>query len=186
MLKSEYIRRLAQDLDVREDALLQEAKKIKSAKTYIDLNEAPQKKALNINPTEKLLIKLMLEETELIQRIKESLEPADFQDERTSRIVSIMFDLTSQGKNIEPASLLNYLGDEDISQVVCESIFAPENLSTQHKERVVDDCIQRLKNEKLKLKKQHLHDQIKTAQNLGDEERLHRLIEEFHCLIKKR
>jgi hypothetical protein len=97
-----------------------------------------------------------------------------------------MFDLASQGKNIEPHLLINHLGEEDISQIICESIFAPEGSTSEDKERVVNDCIQRLKNEKLKLKRQHLHDQIKTAQHLGDEERLQRLIEEFHCLIKKR
>jgi DNA primase len=186
VLKSEYIKRLAEDLDIREDALLQEAKKVKPDRAYAGLNNAFGKKALNINPTEKLLIKLMLEETELIQQIRENLEPADFQDERISRIVSIMFDLASQGKNIEPHLLINHLGEEDISQIICESIFAPEGSTSEDKERVVNDCIQRLKNEKLKLKRQHLHDQIKTAQHLGDEERLQRLIEEFHCLIKKR
>jgi len=186
VLRSEYIKRLAQEMDIREDALLEDLKKISHAAPYIDLNEMPKRQALNVNPTEKLLIKLMLEENEFIHRIREHLEPSDFQDERTSRIVSIMFDLVSQGKNIEPQILLNYLGDEDISQVVYESVFLPEDLSMQHKEKIVDDCIQRLKTEKLKLKKQRLHDEIRTAQNLGDEERLHRLIEEFHYLIKKR
>ena len=184
VLKSEYIKRLAQDLDIREDALLQEAKKAGPVKPYADLNETPHKKELNINPTEQLLIKLMLEETELIERIKKVLEPADFQDERISRIVSIMFDLATQGKNIEPRLIINYLDDEDISQVVCESLFLPGDLSIQDKEKVIDDCVQRLKSKKLRLKRQHLHEQIKIAQNLGDEERLNRLIEEFHYLIK--
>ena len=60
VLKSEYIKKLAQELDISEDALLQEIKKIKEDKPYVDLREGPHKKALNINPTEKLLIKLML------------------------------------------------------------------------------------------------------------------------------
>ncbi|MCX5703620.1 MAG: DNA primase [Candidatus Omnitrophica bacterium] len=185
VLKSEYIKKLAEDLDIREDALLEDAKKIKPDRPYLDANVTVAKKALNINPTEKLLIKLMLEENELIHQIRESLQPADFQDERISRIVSVMFDLASQGKNIEPHFLINHLGDEDISQIVCESIFLPESQDPQQKERVVNDCIRRLKSENLKLKREHLHDQIKAAQHLGDEEGLHKLIEEFNCLIKK-
>lgn len=185
VLKSEYIKRLSQELDIKEDALLQEIRKVKEEKQYSGSLETIKKKALNINPTEKLLIKLMLEEKELIHRIKESLEPADFQDERISRIVSIMFELIEQGKAIEPSFLINYLGDEDISQVICESMFLPDNSSLQHKERVVEDCIKRLKNEKLRLKRQRLHEQINEAQNLGDEKKLHLLIEEFHYLIKK-
>ena len=185
VLKSEYIKRLSEELKVGEDALLQEIKKIKPEKSYQSLEQAPLRKDLNISPTEKLLIKLMLEEAELIESIKERLEPADFQDERLSKIVSIMFDLCSQGKSIEPRNLMNDLGENDVSQIICESTFLPE-VSSQDKEKVIDDCIQRLKNERSKLKKQRLHDQIKQAQHLGDEESLQRLTREFQYLIKKR
>jgi len=186
ILKAEYIKRLAQELDVREDALLQELNKIKETKPYPDLDTGGStKKALNINPTEKLLIKLMLEEEALINHISQRLTPADFQDERTARIVSLMFDLIEQGKNIEPNKLINYLNDEAASQVICESTLLPE-IPVQNKENIINDCIRRLKNERLRIKKQHLHEQIKTAEGLGDEEGLNRLMQEFHCLIKER
>jgi len=185
LLKSEYIKRLSEELKVGEDALLQEIKKVKPEKSYQNLEQAPLRKDLNINPTEKLLIKLMLEEAEFIEHIRESLEPADFQDERVSKIVSIMFDLCAQGKSIEPRNLMNDLGENDVSQIICESTFLPE-VSSQDKEKVIDDCIQRLKNERLKFKKQKLHDEIKQAQHLGDEESLQRLTREFQYLIKKR
>ena len=185
VLKSEYIKRLAQGLDIKEDALLQELSKIKEAKPYLDLHAQTAKKSPGINPTEKLLIKLMLEEREFIDRIKESLEPADFQDERVSRIVSIMFDLIEQDKEIEPKKIVNRIEDDDILQVICEATFMPE-VSGQNKEEVIDDCIQRIKCEKLRLKREHLHDQIKTAQDTGDEDRLQRLMQEFHHLIKSK
>jgi uncharacterized protein YpiB (UPF0302 family) len=95
-----------------------------------------------------------------------------------------MFDLVSQGKNIEPSSLVSYLGDEGISQLICESVFLPD-VSSQNKDKVVSDCIQRIKKERTKLKRENLHEQIKSAQHLGDEEKLHQLIREFHQLIKK-
>lgn len=185
VLKFEYIKRLAEDLDVKEDALLQELKKIKEGKPYLYTDQTVQKKLLNINPTEKLLIKLMLEETELINhlRLKNALEPADFQDEVTSRIVSVMFELIEQGKNIEPSSLMSHLKDDNISQLICESVFLPE-VSAQQKEKVVDDCVRRLKSARLALKRQRLHEQIKIAENLGDEEKLNRLTQEFNHLIK--
>ena len=100
-------------------------------------------------------------------------------------IVSVMFDLVSQGKSIEPRLLLDHLGDEDVSQIICESSFLPDDLSGQHKERVIKDCVQRLKSERVRLRRQSLHEQIKTAQASGDDERLNELMKEFHCLIKK-
>lgn len=184
VLKSEYLKCLAEDLNLREDALLQELKKIKVDKPYFGIDQTRPERVLNINPTERLLIKLMLEETELINRLKDKLTPADFQDERISRIISILFDLIEQGRQIEPRKLINYLEGEDLLQLVCESAFLPYD-SQENKEKIVDDCIQRLKNEQLRLKKQNLHEQIKTAQGLGDEERLRRLIQEFHHLMKR-
>jgi len=186
ILRSEYIKRLAQELDIREDALLQEIKKLSQQKQYSVSNEIIHKKNLNINPTEQLLIKLMLEETELIEHIRKNLEPADFQDELAFRVVSIMFDLLEQGKNVEPATLMSYLEGEDALQLICESVFVPDNLSAQHKEKVINDCIKRLKTEKLKSKKHHLQNQITSAEQLGDEEKLNRLKEEFNYLIKQR
>ena len=183
VLKSEYIKKLAQALDVQEEALFQELGKIKQDKVYAPVSGTEPPKALNINPTEKLLIKMMLEEVETIKRIRESLEPADFQDDRISRLVSVMFDLTAQGKKIETSNLINHLEDNDMLRVICESTFSPE-VSEQNREEIIDDCIHRLKNQRLKLKRQYLHDQIKSAQREGDEEKLHKLIRDFDNLIK--
>lgn len=184
ILKSEYIKRLAEELNVDEHSILQELKKTKDNRLHTVMHQDASKKSLNINPVEKLLIKLMLEEKELIETIRQHIEPADFQDEKTAKIVSIMFDLVEQGKNLEPNSLMNYCGEEEISQIICESMFLPE-VSEQNKEKVVSDCINRLRSEKLRLKRQRLHDQIKTAQHQGDEEALSKLIAEFDYLIKK-
>jgi DNA primase len=185
VLKSEYIKRLAQKLQVKEEALLEEAGKLNQAPALNLSVITPGKKPLAINPTEKLLIKLMLEEAELISRIRENLEPGDFHDERAARIVSVMFELASQGKDIQPHFLINACGDDDISQLICESMFVAEDTSSQHKERLVDDCIRRLKLQNSRLKRQHLQERIAVVQSSGDEATLQKLIEEFHNLIKK-
>lgn len=182
--KSEYVKMLAESLSVGEDALLQELKKAKEVSSTVGQTKEAVKKPLTINPTEKLLIKLMLEESGLIQRIKDDIEPADFQDSCASRIVSVMFDLAAQGKTIEPNLLANYLQEDDALQVIWESTFMPD-VSSQDKDKIIDDCIQRLKSQRLKLKRQRLHEQIKSAQYSGDEEQMHRLLEEFHHLIKR-
>ena len=87
VLKSEYLKKLSQELDIKEDALLEEAKKVKITVPFASQEIKERKKPLAINPTEKMLIRLMLEESSLIEQIRKDLEPADFQDERASRIV---------------------------------------------------------------------------------------------------
>jgi len=185
ILKSEYVRKLAQELNVKEEALLEELKKVKQEKPFLNAHMAKPRKRIDINPTERLLMSLMLEESSLINRIREAIDVRDFQDERISRIVSIMFDLADQGKVVAPQILMNHLG-EDISELVCESVFLPQGSSDAHREKVVNDCIQRMKQERMKSERLKLHEQIKSAQALGDSERLSRLTEEFHSLIKKK
>jgi DNA primase len=184
VLKSEYLKKLSQELDIKEDALLEEAKKVKITVPFASQEIKERKKPLAINPTEKMLIRLMLEESSLIEQIRKDLEPADFQDERASRIVSVMFDLTQQGITVEPRTLINHFGEEEISEVVCETILS-EDTTLEKREKLMQDCIRRMKNDKLKVCQQNLHDQIKEAQHLGDEERLRQLMHEFHNLIKK-
>ncbi|MCM8795920.1 MAG: DNA primase [Candidatus Omnitrophica bacterium] len=185
ILKSEYLKQLAEALELKEETLLEELKKLKRQNSYPQLSKPGSGRKLHINPTEKLLVKLMLEEAELLNHIRQRLEPKDFQDERISRIVGIMFNLLEQGKTVNAAKLMNYLEDEEILKVICESTFLPEVLR-EDKERVVDDCINRLKEQRLRFERQKLHDEIRSAQHSGDKERLNSLIQEFHNLIKKR
>jgi hypothetical protein len=95
-----------------------------------------------------------------------------------------MYDLIEQGKKVEVSSLMNHLEKDELSRLVCEAHFSPE-LSFEDKERVVTDCIKRLKVQKLHSRKQKLHKQIKDAQDSGDEDMLRRLMVEFQELIRK-
>ena len=63
-------------------------------------------------------------------------------------------------------------------------MFMP-SLTDQGREKAVNDCIARIKIQRLKSRREHLHLQIKSAQSLGDEGKLNSLIQEFHNLIKK-
>ncbi|OGX45888.1 MAG: hypothetical protein A3G38_02180 [Omnitrophica WOR_2 bacterium RIFCSPLOWO2_12_FULL_51_8] len=81
---------------------------------------------------------------------------------------------------------MNRLEGEDISQIVCESIFLTEDSSPEHKEKILHDCVRRLKSQNLKIKKERLHNDIRLAQDSGDSEKLQRLTQEFHQLIKTR
>lgn len=185
IVKADYIRKFAEELGVAEHYVLEELKKIKIDKPYSGLTQATLKKALEINPTEKLLVRLMIEEARLINDIKEHIGPQDFQDKRLGRIVAIMFELADSGQSIEPSKLMNHLGAQDnMLQLVCETAFS-DGEDTGDRERVIYDCIARLKGRRLKEKKEQLHEEIKAAQHLGDEAALKQLMQEFHHLTKK-
>jgi len=179
VLKSEYIKKLAQELDIREDALLEKLRNTKLERNY-QPQERTGKIAPDINPTEKLLIKLVLEENALIERIR----AADFRDERTAKIVSTMIELIQQGKSPKAHNLVNYFGDSETLQIICESTLAPE-ISEEERGRVFESCLNRLKSESIKHRRQRLHEEIKTAQRCGDDDKVNKLLHELNCLIKQ-
>lgn len=185
ILRGEYIRKLSEELKIPEGHILDELNKLKLVVSgHITDPVVSERKKSEINPAEKLLIKFMLEEKELIERIMRELAPSDFQDARIARIVQVIHDLTLQGKNIEPSLLMNYFSEDDANQLVCETIFMPVILE-EEREKAIHDCIARIKVQRLKSKREYLYLQIKSAQGTGDEQRLSGLIQEFHNLIKK-
>ena len=184
VLRAEYIKSLAQGLDVKEEALFAEFKKIKNPSSGGLLSAKPAHKPIDIHPTEKLLIKLMFEEEGLINRIKNHLEPSDFKDARVSRMMSIMFDLLEQGRDIKPNNLLNQLDDDNMFTLICESTFLPD-ITSEDREKIISECIERMKKKREDSRKVELHNRIKDAQHSGDNEKVKLLMQEFYQLIKK-
>ena len=83
VLKSSYLKRLAEILSVREEALFIELDKVKDDSFVLDYNRFSTKQSLNVKAVEKMIVKLLLEEEELVKQTKERLEVADFQDLRS-------------------------------------------------------------------------------------------------------
>jgi len=189
ILRAEYVKKLAAEIEIAERYILEELNKIKpnipaASSAPLGTAAVPVKNNSFINPAEKLLIKFMLEENELIEKIMQELEPDDFQDMRTTRIVSLMQDLATKGKAVAPNILMNYFDEDDAGKLLGESMFMPE-VSERDREKALHDCIQRIKCQRSKKRRENLQIQIKKAQSSGDKQRLGSLIQEFHNLIKK-
>jgi DNA primase len=184
IISSEYLKKLAQALDIREDALIREFGKLKPNEQELGVQNAGVRPAAAFSPAQKLLVKLMLEENDFIQRVRSRVNPEDFQDERLSRVVAFMFDLAAQGKEVRIQSLVSHFEDEHLTRLVCESAFLPEGTSVEHKAQMMEDCIKRLMQDKFRSRRHSLHEEIKEAQQAGDEKRVYKLMEEFQGLIK--
>ena len=119
----------------------------------------------------------------MISHVRSCLEPGDFQDEKITRIVSLIFELAGQGKKICPSNLANYLNDEKSLECICEAALISEAPET-NRELIINDCIRMIKNRKHLLERQRLHEEIKLAEIQKDEEKLEKLRREFCSLIK--
>lgn len=185
VLKSEYVKRLAEDLDIKEESLFQELKKIKGYPLHQDETVRPVNRIQDISPTEKLLLRFMLQEAGIMENLKGHIEPADFQDEVAAKIVSLILSLVSEGKPAGPSHIINYFQDDDVCGLIGElTMYQEHPTEGEKKNEIINDCIRRLKSKRLRIKKERLSEEIKMAEASKDDERLVRLTQEFQQLVR--
>jgi DNA primase len=185
ILQSAYIKKLAEELKVDEAHLRAELRKTKPGGQTTSL-QAPValRPLLNSYATERLLVKLMLEEQEIIERLRGRIVPSDFQDKHLSQIVSRIFELFNEGRKIDTSRLMHQCSDSMVSKLICELSTCEGPLITD-KHKLLNDCINRLKEDARKLKQQEIAEQIKLAQIDKNENQLRELLAEFQSLSKR-
>jgi urease gamma subunit len=121
----------------------------------------------------------------LIDKLRTVIDPEDFMEEKLRKIVRFIFDFFCQGKECKPGVLMNYIDDEEAINLISE-LAALDIHDCPNKEKLISDCVQRLKRDKILYRCHELHKEIQNAQNLGDATNLEILISEYNNLIKQR
>lgn len=184
VLKFGYLKQLADSLESSEEALRIELAKIKEPRAAATaLNPETPRSMTNIKAVEKTLLKLLLEEERFIQHFKENLEVADFEDPTARRIVDLMFNFVSQGKEINPGRLISCSEEGIVSETIAQ-LCSEDVTYHEDKDKIFQECVNRLKHYKKKGKCRQLQSEIKLAECYGDKDRLHRLMHEYNQLIK--
>jgi len=186
VLKFSYLKKLAEFLSLKEESLFIELKKLKPSNIYNNTYEArPIHTSIQkLRPAERMILKLILEERNLVNRAKDMLEMDDFQDSRIRNVMALIFDLISQGQEINPSRLINLSKDGTIAELIA-GLIVPEEAQNIDTEKVFHDCVKRIKQDRLKLRSQQLSNQIRMAESVGDRQMVNKLIEEYNLLIKK-
>lgn len=187
-LRSEYIKKTAQKLNVDEKALFEDLKNTTldaDRKEKIDSIAISNYQLTETPITERILVKLMLEEMHLIDQLRTIIDPSDFLVEPLRKIVEFIFNFFSEGKTYKPNILMNYLGDDKAIQLISE-LTALEIHDCSDKKKLIEDCVKRLKRDKINYLCEDMQKQIQTAQKIGDEKILNQLISQYSSLIKQR
>lgn len=180
VLKSGYIKELSKRLAVDKEALLIELGRVKDrGATYYrpKINESQSA----MRSEERTLIRLMLEDKDVGLRVKDSLEVEDFQDPRAKRIVAALFESISERRSIDPAHLMSHMEGDEISQMISGLLVGPDEPT--NREKVADDCIERIKEANLKHRRLALQRRIRLAEAAGDDAQRMELLAEFQKLI---
>ncbi len=187
VIKTEYIHKLSGRLNVQEQALLAELKKIET-QTPNDFRErreltqssaSEQPRAVEFD-----ILRLLLEEESFIKSTREHINPDDFKDERIRSIITRMFELSDQGKKVDIKNLIKDFSDQNINSFITK-LLTEETRVFGDKDKLHKDYINRIKQDKAKSRRRELLQEMHEAETCGDQKKLNNLREEFNQLIKQ-
>lgn len=186
VLKSSYVKKLAEELSINERDVLDELSKHKTFD--YDYQESVVKGSTSagenrIDMAEKILITLMLENNDVIKKIKAQLKPEDFFSYTARKIVDSLFELAENKKEISPAILIDALDNEKISRFISSiSIDLPE---IKDIDKNITDCIKNIKERNIKKKLKVLQSELKTAQEKDIKSKVTQLTAECSRLLNQ-
>jgi len=192
ILLSAWTLDLAKQLGISEAAVKAELEKSKGGRDRRPAPAAPQAGAVPAAPgtparlltgagltAEKILLGLMLEEAGLLERAKERLSSEDFQDPVVRRIVEKMF-TTETAQTV--SGWMNTFEDAEAAETL--AMAASEAEKAPEKKKAFEDCLSWMERSRLEATREGLRMQIAEAQRLGDQSRIHQLLQDFTELNK--
>jgi DNA primase len=184
VLRSTYIKRLAEALDVKEDDVIGELKKYKSPNYKTPNVSTPVKKKKKVDLAEKILLVIMLEDNNKISKVKEHLGIDDFISDNMRELISTIYELNQDKKEVKPASLVDELQDED-SKLLLTSVFL-DVPDIKDIEKNLNDCIVSIKRKKIDEEIKNVNLELKTAQRNKQEDELEKLTKRVNVLLAQK
>ncbi len=181
ILRSEWLKQLAQELSISEQALSAELLKTRqSPKGFTPAVKAQPK--MDLRPLEKLLIGLLLDEPAFVVTAREELKANDFASPAAQRIANRIFD----GRQDAPSAakwLSLFRDDEEAVQLI--SLACSEMDGTSDKRRMFDDCLAQMKRLRIRAAREVLMAEIREAERSGDKNRIHKFMSDINELNKR-
>lgn len=192
ILKSEYMKKLSQILNVDEAALLGESERVRDKNTFLRPTLRLNKTVDSDKPAlEKMILKLMFQDMDLVSLVKKEIDLDDFRNGELRDIAAIIFELEAKGKTMATHQLMNFFSSRNLQQIISELSFDDDNYSLEgvnlsEREKMLNECLKRIKLKRFDYRKKILHEQIVDAQGKKDEQAVGQLLREYNDLIKSR
>ena len=116
----------------------------------------------------------------MINELKKNLAYYDFSDPVIQKIVKYLY--KEEIQEIEPAKILNRINDPDASSFICNLLVS--DLEIKDRKKSFEDCIKKIKTDKVKDKLDILQQQIKQAEK-EDSKKIRSLLQEYSNLKKE-
>ncbi len=183
VLKSTLLKKLAEKLGVDEESLKVEIKKVKPDYTEKRYVAAVAEVKKHSSLAELMVLAFLLEGSGYIAKVKSALSPDEFKDSSIRDLVSAIFDLHKEHKEVHPARLISHMSERtDAASLISEASGISEMVGD--KEKALGDCIARIKKDNLKERMAMIQESIRIAHSQKDDARVKELVSEYSELVK--
>jgi DNA primase len=183
--KDFYAKALAEKLYVKEaflyEMLRSSPKEPSKTKTGEDLKKTSMERPFL--KSEEMVIRLMIHHPEMIPALSKEDVVKEFESPILQKLAKALEDLyLRKGKLDLPEALANF--GEDLKGRLCEFAFQESGLEGDQ-EKILQDCIQKIREKRLKKKREELLKRIKEAERQQEEKGLIPLLKERQELAKR-
>jgi len=188
--RSEYVKKLAQYMDIDPQALWAEIKKIKpgqdtSTGVSLEISDSTPSSGVCINVAEKMLLGFALEDFSFIEQIRKHLNVRHSENDEFNILLGAVCDFWGQHKNINIGKLVNSIKDQRRCRIILDAYASTQEVTD--KDKCFKDCIKNIKQTDLKFRLKALQAEIARAHDLKtDEESLNKLLSEYNGLIRQK
>ena len=188
--RSEYVKRLSQNLDVDLEALWIEIKKVRpDQRPSFDLGvtqTAETAKPVCLHVAEKMLLGLALDDHDFISHIRRHFKENQVREGNDFNVLlEAVCDFWNEHKTINMAKLINSTKNESHSKTMLDAYASVENI--QDKDKCLKDCVKNIKQAQIKEKMKMLQQEIKTAQDTKKDSGYQaKLLSEYNDLIRQK
>jgi len=176
MLRSEYVRLLAERLHLDEQAVVQEM--TKSQPRSVADRPATERRASTVRSTahgpERLLTALVLDDPLRWRVAQATIRLEDMHDPALRAILSVVGALESMEQPVTPARVISRLSEAEQGALVSELVTLAQSVTA--KDEALDDCLRRVKADARKRQREVLREQIRAAEAAGREQDVQQLL----------
>lgn len=185
--KADYLRRLAQRLDIHESSLRAEMKKVQKGRKYRFVTEQPKPTDRQTCRVSELhILGLSMSSKRCLETVKNGLGFARITNEKVRELlkaIEAIYEIDTAA--INPAKLLSrYEADPFAKKLVMSAIEKAE--MAKDPERAVDDCIRHILKEERTRDLKELTMKLRDAQRIQDQDLVNKLLHKINDLHKEK
>ncbi len=181
--RMEYLSLLAEKTKVAEQALQRELSKLQPKGSRVPREPMQSPLTLSLTRGERELIRLMLEDPSVIEKVKEEVSPEDFTEEALGEIACFLFALQEKGVQVTPSQLIDLLPHPELKERVTQLLLL--SIPMENRNQLLQDYLSVMRGKRIKQQVEEIKRRVEAAEKRGDSVESARLLHQFMILQRQ-